>query len=136
MFLFAEGGGGHHTPLIVEFVNHYLGQPVHEFQMAYTYPFWQWVLSGLGTTPEAVFVEYTPENPIPWYTVMFFIACVLSIAVVWVFKGKLAEDDQGQGQLTVEASFLAVKDLLISAVGEHEVKYFRVVATGAVLVLV
>ena len=38
MFLFAEGG--HHTPLIVEFINHYLGKPVHEFQMAYTKPIW------------------------------------------------------------------------------------------------
>ena len=37
MFLLAEGG--HHTPLIVEFVNHYLGEPVSRFQIAYTKPF-------------------------------------------------------------------------------------------------
>jgi len=135
MFLFAEGGG-HHTPLVVEFVNHYIGQPVHELQMAYTYPLWSWLLAKIGTTPEAVFGEYTPENAVPWYTIMFFIACLLSIGVVWVFKGKLSEDDPHHGQLTLEASFLALKDLLVSAVGEHGFKYFPVVATFAVLVLV
>ncbi|MCO6511399.1 MAG: F0F1 ATP synthase subunit A [Aridibacter famidurans] len=136
MFLFAEGGGGHHTPLIVEFVNHYIGKPVHEFQMAYTYPFWEWVLSSFGVKPEDVFGPYTAENAVPWYTIMFFIACLLSVAVVWVFKGKLSEDDPHHGQLTLEASFLAIKDLLISAVGEHGFRYFPVVATFAVLVLV
>ncbi len=37
MFLFAEGG--HHTPIIVEFINHYLGEPVHKFQIEYTKPY-------------------------------------------------------------------------------------------------
>lgn len=136
MFLFAEGGGGHATPLIVEFVNHYIGQPVHEFQMAYTYPFWKWVLQSFGVKPEDVFGPYTAENAVPWYTIMFVIACILSVAVVWIFRGKLSEDDPHHGQLTLEASFLAIKDLLVSAVGEHGFRYFPVVATFAVLVLV
>ena len=46
MFLFSEEPA---TPLIVEFVNHYLGTPVHQFQMAYTYPFWSWLLAKAGT---------------------------------------------------------------------------------------
>ena len=37
MFLFAEGGGEHHTPLIVEFVNHYIGEPLLKLEMATTY---------------------------------------------------------------------------------------------------
>ncbi len=137
MFLFAEGGG-HHTPLVVEFVNHYIGKPVHEFQMAFTRPTWVWLFDkiGLEITPEAVFGEYSPESAVPWYTIMFVIACILSIVLIWIFKGKLSEDDPKGGQLTLEAGFLAVKDLLISAVGEHGFKYFPVVATFAVLVLV
>lgn len=135
MFLFAEGGG-HHTPLVVEFVNHYLGGPVHNFQLAYTRPFWQWLLAKLGTTPEAVFGEYTVENAIPWYTIMFVIACLLTVAVVWILKGKLSEDDPQKGQLTLEAGFLALKDLIINAVGHHGYQYFPVVATFAVLVLI
>ena len=134
MFLFAEGG--HHTPLIVEFVNHYLGEPVHRFQMNYTYPFWEKVLDRFDTTPEAVFGAYTPENAIPWYTIMFVIACLLTVAIIWIFKGKLSEDDPSPGQLTLEAGFLALKDMIVTIVGEHGYRYFPVVATFAVLVLI
>ncbi|MBK9438706.1 MAG: hypothetical protein IPN51_12150 [Chloracidobacterium sp.] len=51
MFLFSEGGG-HHTPLIVEFINHYVGEPVYHFQMAYTRPIWVAFFNKFGTTPE------------------------------------------------------------------------------------
>ena len=137
MFLFAEGGG-HHTPLIVEFVNHYLGKPVHEFQMAVTYPLWQRIFDALGLdiTPETVFGAYTPETAIPWYTIMFVIACIITVFLIWIFKGKLSEDDPEPGQLTLEAGFLAIKDLVVSVIGEHGYKYFPVVATFAVLVLI
>ncbi|MDQ3635901.1 MAG: F0F1 ATP synthase subunit A [Aridibacter sp.] len=138
MFLFAEGGAGgeHHTPLIVEFINHYFGKPVHEFQLAFTRPIWDFLFSYIGTTPEAVFGEYTVENAIPWYTIMFVIACILSIGVIWIFKGKLSEDDPHHGQLTLEAGFLSIRDLLVNSIGEHGYKYFPVVATFAVLVLI
>ncbi|MEZ5424914.1 MAG: F0F1 ATP synthase subunit A [Pyrinomonadaceae bacterium] len=138
MFLFAAEGGGHHTPLIVEFINHYLGEPVHEFQMAYTRPAWEWIFKQLGANikPEAVFGEYTAENAIPWYTIMFTIACLLSVAVIWIFKGKLSSEDPKHGQLTLEAGFLALRDMIINVVGEHGYKYFPVVATFAVLVLI
>ena len=136
MFLLAEGG--HHTPLIVEFVNHYLGKPVHEFQMNVMYPFWQKLFDtvGLKTTPDAIFGPYTVENAIPWYTVMFVIACLLTIFLIWVFKGKLSEDDPTHGQLTLEAGFLAIKDMVVNVIGEHGYKYFPVVATFATLILV
>lgn len=136
MFLFASEGG-HHTPLIVEFVNHYVGEPLHNLQMQTTYPMWERLFEKFGTTPEAMFGgPYTPENAVPWYTIMFVIACILSVFVIWIFKGKLSEDDPHQGQLTLEAGFLAVKDLIISVVGQHGYKYFPVVATFAVLVLI
>jgi F0F1-type ATP synthase, subunit a len=135
MFLFAEGGG-EHTPLIVQFINHYLGEPVHNFQMGFTRPIWAKFFALFHTTPEAVFGEYTVENAIPWYTVMFVIACILTVFLIWIFKGKLSQDDPKQGQLTLEAGFLALKDLAVSVIGEHAWKYFPVVATFAVLVLV
>ena len=137
MFLFAEGGG-HHTPLIVEFVNHYLGEPVLKFELAYTKPAWQWFFNLIGakTSPEAVFGAYTAEDAIPWYTVMFVIACILTMVVIWIFKGKLSEDDPTPGQLTLEAGFVALKELIISVIGNHGYQYFPVVATFAVLVLI
>lgn len=136
MFLFAEGGV-HHTPLIVEFVNAYLGKPVYEFQLAYTKPFWDnYVFARFGTDAEAVFGPYTPETAIPWYTIMFLIACTLTIVIIHIFKGKLSEDDPMPGQLTLEAGYLAVRDLVVSVIGEHGLKYFPVVATFATLILV
>ncbi|HEX8637476.1 MAG TPA: F0F1 ATP synthase subunit A [Pyrinomonadaceae bacterium] len=141
MFLFAEGG--HHTPLIVEFINHYLGEPVYRFQMAYTRPVWEAILSseilkkaGFNTTPEALFGQYSPETAIPWYTVMFVIACILTVIIISILKGKLSEDDPKGGQLTLEAGFLALKDMVGSVIGEHAFKYFPVIATFAVLILI
>jgi F-type H+-transporting ATPase subunit a len=137
MFLFAEGGG-HHEPLIVEFLNHYLGEPVYNLQMQTTHKWWQLLFDALGvkTTPDAVFGAYTPETAIPWYTVMFIIACILTLVVIWMLKGKLSEDDPKPGQLTLEAGFLALKGMIVDVVGEHGYKYFPVVATFAVLVLI
>ncbi len=54
MFLFAEGGE-HHVPLIVEFINHYLGGPVHAIQMKTTHPMWTAFFKKFDTTPEKVF---------------------------------------------------------------------------------
>ena len=138
MFLFAEGGGGHHEPLVVEFINHDLGEPVSRFQMAVTYPAWKWLFETLGVKakPEDVFGPYTAENAIPWYTIMFVIACLLTLVVIWIFKGKLSEDDPKPGQLTLEAGFLALKNLVTDVIGERGFRYFPVVATFAVLVLI
>ncbi len=134
MFLLAEGG--HHTPLIVEFINHYLGKPVHHFQVEYTQKWWDAILKPFGTSAVGVFGEYTPENAIPWYTIMFVIACILTMILIAIFKGKLSEDDPKPGQLTLEAGFMAIKDLVVNVIGEHGFKYFPIVATFAVLVLI
>lgn len=135
MFLFSEGGG-HHTPLISQFINHYLGEPVHHFQMAYTRPIWAKFFANFGTTPEKVFGEYTVENAIPWYTIMFVIACVLTVVIVSLLKGKLSQDDPRPGQLTLEAGYLAVRDMVSSIIGEHGSRHFPVVATFGILILV
>ena len=138
MFLFAGGGGAaaHHEPLIVEFINHYLGKPVYEFQMAYTKPLWDKLFSYFGTDAEKALGPYTPENAIPWYFIMFVIACILTLVAIWIFKGRLSEDDPTPGQLTLEAGFLALKDMIVSVVGPHGYKYFPVVATFACLILI
>ena len=134
MFLLAEGG--HHTPLIVEFINHYVGEPVHHFQLTYTKPLWDKFFANFGSNAEAVFGKYTVENAIPWYTIMFVVACILTMVLISIFKGKLSEDDPRPGQLTLEAGFLAIKDMVVSVIGEHGFKYFPVVATFATLILV
>lgn len=134
MLLSAEGG--HHVPLIVEFINYYLGEPVYRIQMATTYPLWQKFFARFGTTPEKVFGEYSPENAIPWYTIMFVIACLLTVFIVYLLKGKLSEDDPKPGQMTLESGYLALKDMISSIIGEHGFRHLPVVATFGILILV
>jgi F-type H+-transporting ATPase subunit a len=138
MFLLSSEGAeqAEHAPIVVQFVNHYLGHWAYDLEMKYTYPFWQKVLGKFGTTPDAAFGPYTPENAIPWYTVMFVIACILSVALIWIFKGKLSEDDPGHGQQTLEVGVLAVRSMLEDIVGTHGLQYFPVVMTFAVLILI
>lgn len=132
----AAEGGEHHVPVIVEMVNHYIGEPVHEFQLHYTKPLWDRFFAIFGTSAEAVFGPYTPENAVPWYTVMFIIAAILSVVLIWILKGKLSEDDPESGQQTLEAGVLALRAMLVDVVGPHGIKYFPVVGTFAVLILV
>ncbi len=126
----------HHTPIIVELVNHYFGDAALHFELKYTKPVWDKVLGYFGTTPEAAFGPYTAETAIPWYTVMFFIACILSVVLIWIFKGKLSESAPGGGQQTLEVSVLSVRNMLQDIIGPHGLKYFPVVMTFAVLILV
>ena len=124
------------APIVVRFVNQYFGPAAYNFEMKYTYPFWTKVLGKFGTTPDAAFGVYTPENAIPWYTVMFVLACIISLFVIWIFKGKLSEDEPGSGQQTLEVGVLAVRSMLEDIVGPHGLQYFPVVMTFAVLILI
>lgn len=138
MFLFAaaEHAEEHPTPIIVQLVNYYFGEPVYNLQMKYTYPFWQKFFAKFGTTPEAVFGPYSPDNAIPWYTVMFIIACILSVTVIWILKGKLSEEQPSYGQQTLELGVLAVRNMLEDIIGPQGLKYFPVIMTFAVLILI
>jgi len=124
------------APIIVQFVNHYFGEWAYRFEMNYTYPLWTKFFAKFGTTPEAVFGPYTPETAIPWYTVMFVIACILSVVIIWIFKGQLSEDEPGYGQQTLEVGVLAVRSMIEDIIGPQGLKYFPVVMTFAVLILV
>jgi len=132
----AQEQAAHHAPIIVQLVNHYFGDYAYRFEMKYTYPLWQKVLAKFGSTPEAAFGPYTPENAIPWYTIMFIIACILTVAVIWIMKGRLSEDEPGAGQQTLEAGVLAVRSMLQDIVGPHGLQYFPVVMTFALLILI
>jgi F-type H+-transporting ATPase subunit a len=126
----------HHAPIIVQLVNHWFGEAALRFELKYTKPIWDKVLGQFGTTPEAAFGPYTAENAIPWYTVMFFIACILSVIIIWILKGKVSESEPGGGQQTLEVSVLAVRNMIEDIIGPHGLKYFPVVMTFAVLILV
>jgi F-type H+-transporting ATPase subunit a len=124
------------APIIVQAVNHYFGEWAYKFEMSYTHPVWTKFFAKFGTTPEAMFGPYTPETAIPWYTVMFVIACILSVAIIWILKGRLSEEQPGHGQQTLELAVLAVRSMIEDIIGPQGLKYFPVVITFAVLILV
>lgn len=126
----------HPTPIIVDLVNHYFGEAALRFELAYTKPLWDRFFANFGTSAEAVFGPYTAQNAIPWYTVMFIIACILSVAIIWILKGRLSEAEPGGAQQTLELGVLSVRSMLEDIVGPHGLKYFPVVMTFAVLILV
>lgn len=124
------------APILVRLVNQYFGEYAYNFEMKYTYPFWKKLFAKFGSTPEAAFGAYTPENAIPWYTIMFVVACILTLALIWIFKGKMSEDEPSQGQQTLEVGVLAVRSMLEDIVGPHGLQFFPVVMTFAVLILI
>lgn len=139
----AEGAGtkaaeehAEHSPIIVQWVNHYFGPWAYDFEMKYTYPIWTKVLAKFGTTPDAAFGKYTVENAIPWYSVMFIIACLLSLLVILFFRRKLSTENPAPGQQTLEVGVLAVRGMLEDIVGPHGLQYFPVVMTFAILILI
>jgi len=132
----AEHAEEHHAPIIVQFINDKFGDRVYDLQMHYTYPRWKTFFAKFGTTPEAVFGPYSPDNAIPWYTVMFVIACILSVAIIWIMKGQISRTEPRGGQQTLEVSVLAVRGMIEDIIGPHGLKYFPVVMTFAVLILV
>jgi F-type H+-transporting ATPase subunit a len=126
----------HEAPVVVQLVNQWFGEYAYRFEMHYTKPKWDWFLGKFGSSAEAAFGPYTPENAIPWYTVMFFIACILSIVIIWILKGRLSSEEPGHGQQTLEVSVLAVRSMVEDIIGPHGLKYFPIVMTFAVLILV
>jgi F-type H+-transporting ATPase subunit a len=124
------------APIVVQLVNQWFGEYAYRFEMHYTKPKWDWFLGKFGSSAEAAFGPYTPDNAIPWYTVMFFIACVLSIVIIWILKGRLSSEEPGHGQQTLEVSVLAVRSMVEDIIGPHGLKYFPIVMTFAVLILV
>jgi F-type H+-transporting ATPase subunit a len=129
-------GAGHAMPPIVNWANHIFGEPVNHFQVKYTKPLWDKFFHLFGTDAEKVFGPYTPENAVPWYTVMFILAAIITLVIVWVLRGRLSTDEPEGGQQTLEVSVLAIRGLLEDVVGPHGLKYFPVVATFAILILV
>jgi F-type H+-transporting ATPase subunit a len=133
----AAESGGHHVPLIVETINYYVGEPLHHFQLKYTKPYWDTFFGYFGTNAENMFGPYTPENAVPWYTVMFVLAALFTLALVWILKpSKLSVDEPGYGQLTLETGVLAIRDLLADNVGPQGMKYLPVIGTFGIIILV
>jgi F-type H+-transporting ATPase subunit a len=127
---------GHHVPVIVQWVNQLIGEPIYQFEIHYTKPLWDKFFAYFGSSAEAMFGPYTPETAVPWYTVMFIIACFLTVGVILILRKKLSLDEPSHGQQTLEVAVLSLRSLFADVVGEHGLQYFPLVATFAILILI
>jgi len=133
----AAESGASEVPAIVQFVNHWVGEPLYHFQITYTKPLWDKFFGLFGTDAEKVLGPYTPEDAVPWYTVMFVLAVLFTLAVIWILKPrKLSVEEPSYGQLILEKGVLAVRDLLVDNVGPHGVQYLPVIGTFGILILI
>jgi F-type H+-transporting ATPase subunit a len=124
-----------HVPAIAQWVNHVAGDWVlKNIELSKYGTKWMWSLIGINA--EDTFGKYTAETAIPWYTVMFVIACLLTMLIVWFLKGRLSTGKPSNRQQTLEVSILAIRGLMEDIIGPHGLKYFPVVATFAILILV
>jgi F-type H+-transporting ATPase subunit a len=138
-FLFAEKAAeaSEQAPAVVQWVNSWAGEPLYRFEVQFTKPAWDWLFARFGTSAENVFGPYTPETAVPWYTVMFIIAVILTFVVIWVLKPRRPSvEEPSYPQIVLETGVLAIRDLLVDNVGPHGMKYFPVIATFAILILV
>jgi F-type H+-transporting ATPase subunit a len=133
----AAESGAHEVPALVQWVNSWAGPPLHDFQINYTKPLWDKFFDKFGTTAENVFGPYTLDNAVPWYTVMFVLAVLLVLAVILIMKPrKLSVEEPSYSQMTLEAGVLAIRNLLVDNVGPHGLRYFPVIATFGLLILI
>lgn len=124
------------APIIVQKINQLIGEPVYQFQIHYTKRLWDKFFSLFGTNAENVFGKYSPETAVPTATVMFIIACLVSLLVIFLLRRKLSEDEPTGGQQTLEVAVLSLRGMLVDIVGPHGLKYFPVVGTFGVLILI
>jgi F-type H+-transporting ATPase subunit a len=135
----AGRGAAHHVPIIVEKLNHWIGEPVFNLQkliMPKIYDYLkifgpQW--PGEGKT----FDEYMAAGylPIPTHVVMFLFVVIIAVVVLTFLRGKLSVESPNTRQQTFEVGVEAIRGLLSDLVGPGGMKHFPVVATFGLLIL-
>jgi F-type H+-transporting ATPase subunit a len=136
-----HGAAAHaeHVPIIVEKLNHWIGEPVFNIQKAIMPPIYntlkifgpQWPGEGKS------FQEYLDAGylPIPTHVVMFLFVMLVAVVVLTILRGKLSVESPNSRQQTFEVGVETLRGLLGDLVGPGGMKHFPVVATFGVLIL-
>ena len=132
-----EHGGGHHTPWIVEQVNHMFGSTMFAIQQNIMPPIYglfgkHW--PGEGMTAEQYMAS--GQLPIPTQAVMFSIVILFTVVILTFLRGKLSADAPTTKQQTFEVGVEALRDMLKDLIGPRGLQHFPVIATFALLILV
>ncbi len=139
----AEHGGGHHTPWLVEQVNHVFGSAAFSLESAimpalYNTPGLKQLFGGGHWPGEGMTAEQymaAGNLPIPTHVVMFLLVVFFAVVVLTILRGKLSTDSPSTKQQTFEVGVEALRDMLTDLVGSKGIKHFPVIATFALLIL-
>ena len=135
----AKAGHAAHVPIIVEKLNHWIGEPVFEIQKAIMPPIYK-ALKIFGPHwpgENKTFQEYVDAGylPIPTHVVMFLFVVLISVVVLTILRGKLSVEAPNTKQQTFEVGVEAIRGLLSDLIGPGGMKHFPVVATFGLLIL-
>src|SRR5215468_2206257 len=128
-----------HVPIIVEKLNHWIGEPVFEIQKAIMPPIYK-ALKIFGPQwpgENKTFQEYLDAGylPIPTHVVMFLFVVLVAVVVLTILRGKLSVESPNKRQQTFEVGVETIRGLLNDLVGIGGMKHFPVVATFGLLIL-
>jgi len=135
----AKAGHAKHVPIIVEKLNHWIGEPVFEIQKAIMPKIYN-ALKIFGPHwpgENKTFQEYLDAGylPIPTHVVMFLFVVLISVVVLTILRGKLSVESPNTRQQTFEVGVEMIRGFLADLVGPAGMKHFPVVATFGVLIL-
>jgi F-type H+-transporting ATPase subunit a len=138
----AEAAGhaaAHHVPIIVEKLNHWIGEPVFNLQKVIMPPIYK-ALKIFG--PEwpgenKTFQQYLDAGylPIPTHVVMFLFVVLVAVVVLKYLLGKLSVESPNNRQQAFEVGVEGLRGFLADLVGPGGIKHFPVVATFGILIL-
>src|SRR5262245_45398738 len=108
----AKAGAARHLPILVEKLNHWIGEPVFDIQKAIMPPIYK-ALKIFG--PEwpgenKTFQEYLDAGylPIPTHIVMFLFVVLVTIVVLMILRRKLSVESPSAQQQTFEVGVEAI----------------------------
>jgi F-type H+-transporting ATPase subunit a len=135
----AAAAHAEHVPMIVEKLNHWIGEPVFNFQKVIMPPIYK-ALKIFGPQwpgENKSFQEYLDGGylPIPTHVVMFLFVVLVAVVVLTILRGKLSVESPNSRQQSFEVGVEMLRGLLGDLVGPGGMKHFPVVATFGVLIL-
>ena len=135
----AKAGHAAHVPIIVEKLNHWIGEPVFEIQKAIMPPIYKYlkIFGPHWPGENKTFQGYLDAGylPIPTHVVMFLFVVLISVVVLTILRGKLSVESPNTRQQTFEVGVEAIRGLLSDLIGPGGMKHFPVVATFGLLIL-
>ena len=135
----AKAGTAIHHPIIVDKLNHWIGEPVFNIQKAIMPQIYK-ALKIFG--PEwpgenKTFQEYLDAGylPIPTHIVMFLFVVLVTVVILAILRRKLSVESPNNPQQAFEVGVETIRSMLSDLVGPGGMKHFPVVATFGLLIL-